>query len=161
MKSTNLLSALICFTVLGLGGCSTPPNASGSYITRATDLGPAQEQNEASVIVVRATDTDPVAVYNLHVNGQYHAALLRGSWSQFNLCAGTARMLITPDAAILKAPGTPATAQLNLVAGQTQYYSANNGTLTPISAEQGAALKASLNLSQHTLSRLVPSACKK
>lgn len=166
MKPINIFVALVALALIGLGACSTPSASTapttGSYITRATDLGPAQQASEASVIVLRSADTAPAAVYNLHVNGQFHAALLRGSWSQFNLCAGTpARMLLTPDAAILKAPGTPPSTQLNLTAGQTQYYSANNGTLTPLSAEQGAELKAKLSLSQHALSRLVPSPCKK
>jgi hypothetical protein len=159
MKKLILYAFVSALTQVGLSGCATQPSIAGQYISVATDAAPLLQENQAKVVIVRDADLYDAQVYSLRINGQFHSVILRQSWTNFNLCGGIANVVLVPDAGIFRSVNAIPSIDIKLVPGKTLYFSAENGRLSAIGAEQALALQDKLRPSQHALSRVIPTPC--
>ncbi len=119
----------------------------------------AAPADQTRVIVYRTNQAPNALPVNIYLNGQYHASLLRGGFSEFCAAPGAVNIKAAPDdASKLHTSKLDAGQRLELKAGQTIFLKVDESTSPTIGLLSGTAAQTKADLEGtrrqiHTISR--------
>lgn len=119
----------------------------------------AAPADQTRVLVYRASQTPNALPVNIYLNGQYHASLLRGGFSEFCAAPGAVNIKAAhDDASKLHTSKLDAGQRLELKAGQTIFLKVDESTPPAVGLLSGTAAQTKTELEAtrrqiHTISR--------
>jgi OmpA-OmpF porin, OOP family len=119
----------------------------------------AAPADQTRVLVYRASQTPNALPVNIYLNGQYHASLLRGGFSEFCAAPGAVNIKAAhDDASKLHTSKFDAGQRLELKAGQTIFLKVDESTPPAVGLLSGTAAQTKMELEAtrrqiHTISR--------
>jgi OOP family OmpA-OmpF porin len=151
-----------CFFVTIASSAVAQPTSSRVSIDAFGELyvtAMAAPEDQARVFVYRSGQTQNASPVNIYLNGQYHASLLRGGFTEFCAAPGAVNIKAAlDDASRLHASKLDAGQRLELKAGQTNFLKVDESTPSAIGLLSGTAAQTKAEIEGtrrqiHTISR--------
>jgi OOP family OmpA-OmpF porin len=151
-----------CFFVTIASSAVAQPTSSRVSIDAFGELyvtAMAAPEDQARVFVYRSGQTQSASPVNIYLNGQYHASLLRGGFTEFCAAPGAVNIKAAlDDASRLHASKLDAGQRLELKAGQTNFLKVDESTSPAIGLLSGTAAQTKAEIEGtrrqiHTISR--------
>ena len=156
----KFITGLVFFAVAHAASAQSPGSrvnidAFGEVFSTAL----AAPANQTRIVVFRNNQAPNALPVNIYLNGQYHASLLRGGFSEFCAAPGAVNIKVAlDDASRLHTSKLDAGQRLALQAGQTIYLKVDESTSPAIGLLSGTEVQAKADVEGtrrqiHTISR--------